>query len=62
MNDRYILFGQQLNEELNTMIDEIHRKYMSSTSERIKDRLDAQIQILRNVKSRVEDLIADGQE
>ena len=51
---------QRINEELDTMIDEIHNVYMRSTDERTKDRLDAQMSILWNVKSRVEDAIADG--
>ncbi len=49
---------QGINEEINTMIDEIHSVYMRSTDERAKDRLDAQMSILWNVKSRVEDAIA----
>lgn len=51
---------QRINEELDTMIDEIHNAYMHSTNERAKDRLNAQMSILWNVKSRVEDVIADS--
>lgn len=58
MKNKYILFGQQLNEELDTMIDEVHSAYMRNTDENAKVRLDAQIKILWNVKSRVEDMIA----
>ena len=51
---------QGINEQLDTMIDEIHSAYMRSTDERAKDGLDAQMNILWNVKNRVENAIADG--
>ena len=52
--------GQRLNEEIDTMIDEVHNAYMKSTEEKKKNRLDAQIKILWNYKSRIEDALADG--
>ena len=51
---------QGINEQLDTMIDEIHSVYMRSTDNRTKDRLDAQINILWNVKNKVENAIASG--
>lgn len=51
---------QGINEQLDTMIDEIHSAYMRNTDGRAKDRLDAQMNILWNVKNRVENAIADG--
>ena len=57
----YNICGQRLNEEIDTMIDEIHSVYMRSTDERAKDRLDAQMKILWNFKDRIENAIADGQ-
>ena len=56
----YNACGQRLNEEIDTMIDEIHSAYMRSTDEDAKIRLDAQMKILWNVKGRIEDAIADG--
>lgn len=56
----YNVCGQRLNEEIDTMIDEIHSAYMSSQDERTKDKLDAQMKILWNFKSRIEDAIADA--
>lgn len=55
----YNVCGQRLNEEIDTVIDEIHSAYMNSTDEKTKDRLDAQMKILWNFKSRIEDAIAD---
>lgn len=49
-----------LNEDIDTMIDELHNAYMRQTDERVKDRLDAQIKILWSFKSRIEDCIAEG--
>ena len=49
-----------LNEDIDTMIDEIHNAYMRQTDEKVKDRLDAQIKILWSFKSRIEDCIAEG--
>lgn len=49
-----------LNEDIDTMIDELHDAYMRQTDERVKDRLDAQIKILWSFKSRIEDCIAEG--
>ena len=48
------------NEEIDTMIDEIHSAYMRSTDERAKDRLDAQMKILWNFKDSIENAIVDG--
>lgn len=56
----YNVCGQRLNEEIDTMIDEIHSAYMRNTDERTKDRLDSQIKILWNFKDRIENAIADG--
>lgn len=49
-----------LNEDIDTMIDELHNAYMRQTKEKVKDRLDAQIKILWSFKSRIEDCIAEG--
>ena len=57
----YNLCGQRLNDEIDTMIDEIHSAYMNSTDENAKIRLDAQMKILWNFKNRIEDAIADAQ-
>ena len=57
----YNLCGQRLNDEIDTMIDEIHSAYMNSTDENAKIRLDAQMKILWSFKSRIEDAIADAQ-
>lgn len=56
----YNICGQRLNEEIDTMIDEVHNAYIKSTDEDAKNRLDAQIKILWNYKSRIEDALADG--
>ena len=56
----YNVCGQRLNEEIDTVIDEIHSSYMRSTDERTKDRLDAQMKILWNFKDKIENAIADG--
>lgn len=57
----YNVCGQRLNEEIDTMIDEINNAYMNSTDEDTKIRLDAQIKVLWNFKSHIEDAIADGE-
>ena len=49
-----------LNEDIDTMIDELHNAYMRQTDEKVKDRLDAQIKILWSFKSRIEDCIVEG--
>lgn len=49
-----------LNEDIDTMIDELHDAYMRQTEEKVKNRLDAQIKILWSFKSRIEDCIAEG--
>lgn len=49
-----------LNEDIDTMIEELHNAYMRQTDEKVKDRLDAQIKILWSFKSRIEDCIAEG--
>lgn len=55
----YNICGQRLNEEIDTMIDEVHSAYMRSTDENAKIRLDAQMKILWIVKSNIEDAIAE---
>ena len=49
-----------LNEDIDTMIEELHNAYMRHTDEKVKDRLDAQIKILWIFKSSIEDCIAEG--
>ena len=49
-----------LNEDIDTMIEELHNAYMRQTDKKVKDRLDAQIKILWSFKSRIEDCIAEG--
>lgn len=56
----YNVCGQRLNEEIDTMIDEIHNAYMNHTDEDAKVRLDAQMKILWNFKDNIENAIADG--
>ena len=56
----YNMCGQRLNEEIDTMIDEIHNSYMNSNDEDAKVRLDAQMKILWNFKDRIENAIVDG--
>jgi len=56
----YNMCGQRLNEEIDTMIDEIHNAYMNHTDENAKIRLDAQMKILWNFKDKIENAIADG--
>lgn len=55
----YNICGQRINDEIDTMIEEIHRAYMIQTDENVKNRLDAQIKILWTVKSHIEDALAD---
>lgn len=57
----YNVCGQRLNEEIDTMIDEIHSAYMRSTNEEAKSKLDAQMSILWKFKDRIENAIVDGQ-
>lgn len=57
----YNICGQRFNEEIDTMIDEIHNAYMNSTDESAKERLDAQIKILWTVKDKIENAICDCQ-
>lgn len=57
----YNVCGQRLNEEIDTMIDEIHSAYMRSSDENSKSRLDAQMNILWKFKDRIETAIVDGQ-
>lgn len=57
----YNIGCQRLNEEIDTMIDEVHNAYMNHTDEKAKDRLDAQLKILWSVKNKIEDAIVDGQ-
>lgn len=56
----YNICGQRLNEEIDTMIDEIHNAYMNNADEDAKIRLDAQMKILWNFKDRIENAIVDG--
>lgn len=56
----YNVCGQRLNEEIDTMIDEIHNAYMNHTDEDAKVRLDAQMKILWNFKDKIENAIVDG--
>lgn len=55
----YNIFGQRLNEEIGTMIDEVHNAYMNTTDESVKERLDAQIKVLWTVKDKIENAICD---
>lgn len=50
---------QRLNEEIDTMIDEVHSAYMRSIDEDTKVRLDAQMKILWNFKDKIENAIVD---
>ena len=56
----YNMCCQRLNEEIDTIIDEIHNAYMNSNDEDAKVRLDAQMKILWNFKDRIENAIVDG--
>lgn len=56
----YNMCGQRLNEEIDTMIDEVHNAYMNHTNEDAKVRLDAQMKILWNFKDKIENAIVDG--
>lgn len=56
----YNMCGQRLNEEIDTMIDEVHNAYMNHTDEDAKIRLDAQMKILWNFKDKIENAIVDG--
>jgi hypothetical protein len=55
----YNICGQRLNEEIGTMIDEVHNAYMNTTDESVKERLDAQIKVLWTVKDKIENAICD---
>lgn len=57
----YNIYGQRLNEEIDTMIDEVHNAYMNNTDKSAKERLDAQIKILWTVKDKIENAICDCQ-
>lgn len=57
----YNICGQRLNEEIDTMIDEVHNAYMNNTDESAKERLNAQIKILWKVKDKIENAICDCQ-
>ena len=56
----YNMCGQRLNEEIDTMIDEVHNAYMNHTDEDAKVRLDAQMKILWQFKDKIENAIVDG--
>lgn len=51
-----------LNNNIDTLIDELLDAYIQQTDERIKDRFDAQVNVLWSFKSRVEDCITEGNE
>ncbi len=53
--------SQRLDEEIDTMIEEIHSAYKRSTDEESKSKLDAQMSILWKFKDRIENAIVDGQ-
>lgn len=55
----YNIACNELNEDIDTMIDDLHDIYMRQADGRARDRLDAQIQILWSFKSRIEDYIAE---
>lgn len=44
---------------LDTIISEVHRAYVSTTSESAKQRLDAQIKALQTVKDAIKNAICD---
>ena len=52
-----IVCVQRLDEEIDTMIDEIHDAFMNSIDEVEKIKLDAQMKILWSIKFRIEDAI-----
>lgn len=55
----YNICGQRLSEEIDIMIDEIHSAYTRATNEKTKDRLDAQMKILRSFKDKIEIALVD---
>lgn len=59
MQRGYNICGQKINDEIDTMIDEVHSAYMNSNDEDAKVRLDAQMKILWSVKDKIENMIAD---
>lgn len=50
---------QRLNEEIDTMIDEIQSAYIRSTDGSTKGRLDAQMKILLVFKDKIKNALAD---
>lgn len=52
MKRGYNICGQKINNEIDTMIDEVHSAYMCSTDEDAKVRLDAQMKILWSIKDK----------
>lgn len=59
MKSGYIIGCQRLNEEIDTMIDEVHNAYLNSTDKDAKVRLDAQMKILWSFKDKIENAIID---
>lgn len=57
----YNVCGSRLNEEIDTMIEELHNAYMNNTNEILKGKLDAQIKVLYCFKDKIENAIIDGE-
>lgn len=57
----YNICGTRLNEEIDTIIDEVHSAYMRSADEILSGKLDAQIKILYCFKDKIENAIIDGE-
>lgn len=55
----YILCAESIREQIDEMINEVHRAYMNNTDEKAKERLDAQMKILWNIIFMLEDTIVD---
>lgn len=51
-----------LNNNIDTLIDELLDAYIRQTDKRIKDRFDAQINVLWSFKSRIEDCVVEDNE
>lgn len=59
MKTGYNICAQGLQEKVDTIISEVHRAYVSTTSESAKQRLDAQIKVLQTVKDAIKNAICD---
>lgn len=57
----YNVCGSRLNEEIDTMIDEVHSAYMRSEDEILSGKLDSQMKILYYFKDKIENAIIDGE-